>query len=57
MITDYAMPGMTGVELAIATKQAIPGCKVMLFSGQAATVDLLAEARDAGEHHDDVLHP
>jgi CheY-like chemotaxis protein len=48
LLTDVAMPGMTGVELAIATKQAIPGCKVMLFSGQAATVDLLAEARDAG---------
>jgi DNA-binding response OmpR family regulator len=48
LLTDVAMHGMTGIDLAIATKKAIPGCKVMLFSGQAATVDLLAEARDAG---------
>ena len=48
LLTDVAMPGMSGIDLAIATKQAIPGCKVLLFSGQAATVDLLAKARDAG---------
>jgi DNA-binding response OmpR family regulator len=48
LLTDVAMPGMSGIDLAIATKQAIPGCKVLLFSGQAGTVDLLAEARDAG---------
>lgn len=48
LLTDVAMPGMSGIDLAIATKQAIPGCKVLLFSGQAGTVDQLAEARDAG---------
>jgi DNA-binding NtrC family response regulator len=48
LISDVMMPGMTGVELAIAVTQTIPGCKVLLFSGQAATVDLLEKARDAG---------
>jgi DNA-binding response OmpR family regulator len=48
LLTDVAMPGMSGIDLAIATKQAIPGCKILLFSGQAVTVDLLADARDAG---------
>jgi DNA-binding response OmpR family regulator len=48
LLTDVAMPGMSGIELAIAVKQSIPDCKVMLFSGQAATVDLLAKAHDAG---------
>lgn len=50
LITDVVMPGMTGVELAIALKRAAPRCAILLFSGQAATADLLAEARDAGHH-------
>lgn len=48
LISDVMMPGMTGVELAIAVTKAIPGCKVLLFSGQAATADLLEKARHAG---------
>lgn len=48
LISDVVMPGMTGVELAITLTQILPACKVLLFSGQAATVDLLANARDAG---------
>src|ERR1700741_1309162 len=42
LLTDVVMPGMSGIDLAIAIRQSIPDCKVMLFSGQAATVDLLA---------------
>jgi CheY-like chemotaxis protein len=48
VITDVMMPGMTGVELAIAITETLPECKILLFSGQAATVDLLQEARGAG---------
>jgi DNA-binding response OmpR family regulator len=44
LLTDVVMPGMTGVDLAIALTRALPGCKVLLFSGQAATADLLGEA-------------
>jgi CheY-like chemotaxis protein len=42
------MPGMTGVELAIQFKQSQPECKILLFSGQAATSDLLRKAREQG---------
>lgn len=48
LISDVMMPGMTGIELAITISETIPGCKVLLFSGQAATVDLLEKARHAG---------
>jgi DNA-binding response OmpR family regulator len=53
LISDVMMPGMSGTELAIAIIQSVPDCKVLLFSGQAATVDLLARARDQG--HDFTL--
>src|ERR1700747_2739947 len=44
LISDVVMPGMTGIDLAITMKYSFPECKVLLFSGQAATVDLLEEA-------------
>jgi DNA-binding response OmpR family regulator len=53
LITDVFMPGMSGIDLAIGMRAAIPDCKVLLFSGQASTLDLLAAARDAG--HDFAL--
>ena len=49
LLTDVVMPDMSGIDLAIAVKNAVPDCKVLLFSGQAATKDLLAAARDAGQ--------
>jgi len=48
LISDVMMPGLNGVELAIAVQQTIPRCKILLFSGQAATVDQLGVARAAG---------
>jgi CheY-like chemotaxis protein len=55
LITDVIMPGMTGIELAIKVRHIFPDCKILLFSGQAATVDLLAAAKGAG-HHFNVLY-
>lgn len=48
LITDVILPGMSGIELAIAIKRIFPDCKILLFSGQAATTDLMANARSAG---------
>lgn len=42
------MPGLTGVELAIRMKAACPDCRVILISGQAATLDILGAAREEG---------
>jgi CheY-like chemotaxis protein len=57
IITDVMMPGMTGIELAITISQTIPTCKILLFSGQAATVDLLEQARDAGYNFTTLTKP
>jgi len=48
LLTDVVMPGISGVDLAIAIRESLPNCKVLLFSGQATTVDLLLAAGEAG---------
>ena len=42
------MPGISGIELAIQMRTQRPNCKILLFSGQAATWDLLEGARAQG---------
>jgi CheY-like chemotaxis protein len=48
LITDVMLPGMTGIELAITIRRIFPDCKVLLFSGQAATTDMLTSAKHSG---------
>jgi len=48
LITDVAMPGMSGIELAIAVTRTVPDCRILLFSGQEVTHDLLKAARADG---------
>lgn len=50
LITDVVLPGMSGIELAITIKRIFPDCKILLFSGQAATSDLLTNAKNSGHH-------
>ena len=48
LITDVVLPGMSGIDLAITVKRIFPDCKIILFSGQASTGDLLAAANRDG---------
>jgi CheY-like chemotaxis protein len=48
LVTDVLMPDMNGIEAAICIRGFLPSCKVLLFSGQAATAGLLEEARRRG---------
>jgi DNA-binding response OmpR family regulator len=57
LLSDVVMPGLNGVELAMAIRQVVTDCKVLLFSGQAATVDLLAQARAAGHSFTTIEKP
>ena len=48
IISDVIMPGMDGIDTAKAIMKLLPKCRIILFSGQAASVDLLAKARAEG---------
>lgn len=50
LITDVVLPGMNGIDLAIKVKRIFPDCRIILFSGQASTTDLLAAANRNGHH-------
>ena len=54
IISDVIMPDMDGIEAAIHIRGFLPGCKILLFSGQAATADLLENARARG-HEFEIL--
>ena len=55
IMTDVIMPKMNGVDTAIAIRSICPKARIILFSGQAATADILKKARTAG--HDFELLP
>ncbi len=57
LISDVVMPILSGIELAIQIKQQCPSCKVLLFSGQAATVDMLEAARADGHSFELLAKP
>lgn len=48
VISDVVMPKMTGIELGIELRTLYPKCKVLLFSGQAGTANLLGHAKQLG---------
>ena len=48
LLSDVMMPGMNGIELAIAVRQEFPACQILLFSGQAATAVFLEDATRRG---------
>ena len=50
LVSDVLLTGMNGVDLAIEIRSGVPDCKVILFSGQADSLNLLALARNAGHN-------
>src|ERR1035438_2212261 len=57
VITDVVMPGMSGVEMAILIRERHSTCKILLFSGNATTMDLLQQARERGYAFEVVAKP
>lgn len=57
LISDVVMPGMTGVELGIGIGRDFPACQVLLFSGQAATAEMLDDASAHGHSFELLAKP
>ncbi len=43
LLTDVLMPDKNGFELALEIKERCPHCRLLLFSGQAATAQLASD--------------
>ena len=48
VISDVVMPGMNGIEVCRRIHMEHPTCHIILFSGQAATNELMNSARAEG---------
>jgi DNA-binding response OmpR family regulator len=57
LISDVVMPGMSGIDLGVQFRKDYPTCKVLLFSGQAATADMLATAKSQGHEFEVLAKP
>ena len=57
VISDVIMQDMNGIEAAINIRGFLPNCKILLFSGQAATADLLENARAQGHEFEILAKP
>ena len=57
VISDVIMQDMNGIEAAIHIRCFLPACKILLFSGQAATADLLENARSQGHEFEILAKP
>ncbi|MGA8530975.1 MAG: response regulator [Acidobacteriaceae bacterium] len=50
VLSDVLMPRMTGVDLGVRLRNEFPQTRVLLFSGQAATSELMRRAEEQGYH-------
>jgi DNA-binding NtrC family response regulator len=57
LITDMAMPLLSGIELAIQVQEHCPNCRVLLFSGHTDRASLLATDRFNGHEFELVNKP
>ena len=56
-VIDVVLPQMNGIDCAILLRGICPTCKIILFSGQAATTDLLSAARQSGHAFEILAKP
>jgi CheY-like chemotaxis protein len=57
LISDVIMADLNGIDAAIRIRSVLPKIKILLFSGQAATADLLEKARAKGYEFEILAKP
>jgi CheY-like chemotaxis protein len=57
LICDVIMADLNGIDAAIQFRALLPRIKILLFSGQAATADLLEKARTQGYEFEILAKP
>ena len=57
LISDVIMADLNGIDAAIRIREILPAIKILLFSGQAATADLLEKARAQGYEFEILAKP
>jgi CheY-like chemotaxis protein len=57
LISDVIMADLNGIDAAIRIRGLMPKIKILLFSGQAATADLLEKARAQGYEFEILAKP
>jgi CheY-like chemotaxis protein len=57
LISDVIMGDLNGIDAAIRIRELLPEIKVLLFSGQAATANLLENARARGYEFEILTKP
>jgi len=57
LISDVIMAPLNGIDAAIQIRALLPKIKILLFSGQAATADLLERARTQGYEFEILAKP
>src|SRR5580700_9001177 len=57
LISDVIMADLNGIDAAIRIRALLPAIKILLFSGQAATADLLDKAHAQGYDFEILVKP
>ncbi len=57
LISDVIMSSLNGIDAALQIRALLPRIKILLFSGQAATADLLEKARARGYEFEILAKP
>jgi len=57
LMTDVMMEPMNGIQAALEIRNLKPSCRVMLFSGNQRTAELLHEAHSAGHEFEILAKP
>jgi DNA-binding NtrC family response regulator len=56
-VIDVLLPNMNGIDLAILMRAEYPDCRLLLFSGQFQTADLLQAAAEEGHSFEILVKP